>query len=159
MHSGITIIYYIKTVGHNTIAKHTDVHIPATLKSRPLPLWCLSVPEHSVTKTLDRARVWKWPATVAMAREVPWYYALWFFLWRYVKDCVFVPTLLRDLADLKAPIIAAVKNIDAHMLTCVCGKNLTFVSMCAVSPVVHTSNISSCQKYFFQFSCCCEQFH
>ena len=28
----------------------------------------------------------------------------------------------------------------------VCGNNLNIVSMCAVSPVVHTSNISSCQK-------------
>jgi len=35
-----------------------------------------------------------------------------------------------------------------------CGKNLNIVSMCAVSPVVHTSNISSCQKKknFFSFS-------
>ena len=34
------------------------------------------------------------------------------------------------------------------------------VSMCAVSPVVHTSNISSCQKKkkLFQFSCDCEKF-
>jgi len=37
-----------------------------------------------------------------------------FFLWGYVKDRVFVA---RDLADLKARIIAAVKNIDARMLT------------------------------------------
>ena len=29
------------------------------------------------------------------------------------------------------------------------GNNLNIVSMCAVSPVVHTSNISSCQKNFF----------
>jgi hypothetical protein len=28
----------------------------------------------------------------------------------------------------------------------VCGKNLNIVSMCAVSPVVYPSNISSCQK-------------
>jgi hypothetical protein len=28
----------------------------------------------------------------------------------------------------------------------VCGKNLSIVSMCALSPVVHTSNISSCRK-------------
>jgi len=28
----------------------------------------------------------------------------------------------------------------------VCGKNLNILSMCAVSPVVHTSNISLCQK-------------
>ena len=33
-----------------------------------------------------------------------------------------------------------------------CGKNLNIVSMCAVSPVVHTSNITSCQKYLFSFS-------
>jgi len=31
------------------------------------------------------------------------------------------------------------------------GKNLNIVSMCAVSPVVHTSNISICQKNFFSF--------
>jgi len=30
-------------------------------------------------------------------------------------------------------------------------KLLPFVSMCAVSPVVHTSNISSCQKKTFSF--------
>jgi hypothetical protein len=40
----------------------------------------------------------------------------------------------------------------------VCDKNLNIVSMCAVSPVVHTSHISSCQKNV-QFSCGCEQFH
>jgi len=56
-------------------------------------------------------------------------------------------TRLRDLADLKARIIAAVKNIDAPMLTRVCSKNLNIVSMCAVSPPVHTS----CQKNFFSF--------
>jgi hypothetical protein len=40
-----------------------------------------------------------------------------FFLWGYVEDPVFLPPLPRDLADLKARIIAAVKNIDAPMLT------------------------------------------
>ena len=40
-----------------------------------------------------------------------------FFLWGYVKGRVFVPPLPRDFADLKARIIAAVKNIEAHMLT------------------------------------------
>jgi hypothetical protein len=69
----------------------------------------------------------------------------------YVKDGVFVPPLPRDLADLKAWIIAAVKNIDAPVLRRMCGKNLNIVSMCAVSTVVHTSNISSCQKNFFSF--------
>ena len=43
----------------------------------------------------------------------------------------------------------------------VCGKNLNILSMCAVSPVVHTSNISSCnkKKKLLQFSCGCGQFH
>jgi len=54
--------------------------------------------------------------------------------------------LPRDLADLKTRIIAAVKNIDAPMLTRVCGKNLNIVSMCAVSPVVNTSKITSTKK-------------
>jgi len=38
------------------------------------------------------------------------------------------------------------KNIDAPMLTRVCGKNLNIVSLCAMSPVVYTSNVCSCQK-------------
>jgi hypothetical protein len=40
-----------------------------------------------------------------------------------------------------------------------CGKNLNIISMCAVSPVVYTSNVCSCQKKLFQFFCGCEQFH
>jgi hypothetical protein len=31
------------------------------------------------------------------------------------------------------------------------GKNLNIVSMCALSPVVHKPDISSCQKKFFSF--------
>jgi hypothetical protein len=40
-----------------------------------------------------------------------------FFLWGNVKNLVFVPPLPRDFVDLKAWIIAAVRNIDAPMLT------------------------------------------
>jgi hypothetical protein len=39
------------------------------------------------------------------------------------------------------------------------GKNLNILSMYVVSPVVHISNISSCQKNLFQFYCGCKQFH
>jgi hypothetical protein len=39
-----------------------------------------------------------------------------FLRWGYVKDWVFVLRLSRDLADLKAWIIAAEKNIDASIL-------------------------------------------
>ena len=41
----------------------------------------------------------------------------------------------------------------------VCSKNLNIVSMCSVSPVVHTSKVSSCQKKLFHFSYGCEKFH
>jgi hypothetical protein len=37
------------------------------------------------------------------------------------------------------------------MLVCVCGKNLNIVSIGAVSSVVYTSNICSCQNKFFSF--------
>jgi hypothetical protein len=40
-----------------------------------------------------------------------------FFLLGYAKDRVFVPPMPHDLVDLKAWIIAAVKNINAPMLT------------------------------------------
>jgi len=32
-----------------------------------------------------------------------------------------------------------------------CGDNLNIVSICAMSPLVHASNISSCQKETFSF--------
>jgi hypothetical protein len=70
-------------------------------------------------------------------------------IFKFLDTCVNM-AMPSDLADLKAQIIAAVKNIDAPMLTHV-SKNLNIVSMCAVSPVVHTSNISSCKTNFFSF--------
>jgi hypothetical protein len=57
----------------------------------------------------------------------------------------------RDLADLKTRIISAVKNIDAPMLTRA-WQELEYpidVYRVAVSPVVHTPNISSYQKTAF----------
>jgi len=47
-----------------------------------------------------------------------------------------------------------IQVVATHTSTCwrVCGNNLNIVSMCAVSPVVQTSNISSClKKNFFSF--------
>jgi hypothetical protein len=42
-------------------------------------------------------------------------------------------------------------RISMHPCWRVCGKSLNIVSMCALSPVVHTLNISSCQKNLFSF--------
>jgi len=65
----------------------------------------------------------------------------------------------RDLDDLKARIIAAVKNIDAPMLMCVWQELEYRIDVCRVTGG-HTPNISGCQKKnLFQFSCGCEQFH
>jgi hypothetical protein len=44
-----------------------------------------------------------------------------------------VPPLPRDLADLKARIIAAVKNIDAPMLTCVWQELEFRIDVCRVT--------------------------
>jgi hypothetical protein len=70
------------------------------------------------------------------APEVPWHYALWFFLSGYVKDRVFVPPLPRDLDDLKARIIAAV-NIDASMLTRVWQEREYRIDVCRVTRDAH----------------------
>jgi hypothetical protein len=77
-----------------------------------------------------------------MAPEVPWQYALWVFLWRYVKDRVFVPPLPRDLADLKARIIiAAVKNSDSPMLTRVWQELEYRIDVCRVTRGAHTEHL------------------
>jgi hypothetical protein len=59
------------------------------------------------------------------------------FLQGYVKDRVFVPTLRRDLADLKARITAAVKKIDIPMLTRVWQELDYRIDVCRVTRGAH----------------------
>ena len=54
---------------------------------------------------------------------------------KYAK--VFVPPLPCDLADLKARIIAAVKNVDALMLTCVWQELEYHIDVCRVTHGAH----------------------
>jgi hypothetical protein len=84
---------------------------------------------------------------------------LWFFLWGYVKDRVFVAPLPRDLADLKARIIAAVKNIDAPMLTRVWQELEYRIYVCRVTRGAHIELLELSKKKLLQFSCGCEQFN
>jgi hypothetical protein len=63
------------------------------------------------------------------------------FLWAHVKDQVFAPQLPRDLADLKARIIAAVKNIDAPMLTRVWQKLEYRIDVCRVTLGAHIEHL------------------
>jgi len=68
--------------------------------------------------------------------------------------------LPRDLADLKPRIIAAVKNIDAHMLTRVCVARTWISYRCVPCHpwCAHRTSLVVKTK-LFQFSCSCEQFH
>ena len=64
-----------------------------------------------------------------------------FFLLEYVKDRVLVPPLPRDLADLKARITVAVKNIDATMLARV-GQELEYrIDVCPVTRGAHVEHL------------------
>ena len=65
-----------------------------------------------------------------------------FFLWGYVKDRLFVPPLSRDLADLKARIIAAVKNIDATTLMRVWQELEYRSDVCRVTRGAHIEHLS-----------------
>jgi hypothetical protein len=63
------------------------------------------------------------------------------FLWGYIKDRAFVPPLPRDLADLKARINAAVKNINAPMLTSVWQELEYRIDVCRVTHVAHIEHL------------------
>ena len=73
-------------------------------------------------------------------------------------------THLQDLADLKERIIAAVKNIDALILTRVCGKNLNTSYRCVPCHpwCTHQTSLVICIYIYiyklFQFSCGCRFF-
>jgi len=140
MYSRITQIYYRKTVGHvftKPVQKEGKTQFFFSSK-----LFFIVV-HISAARQCECFVVGKWPLR-GRIRFVCWNITR-ISLWILCK--VFVPPLPRDLADLKIRIIATVKNIDAPM----CGKNLNVVSMCAMSPVVHKSNISRCRKNFFSF--------
>ena len=64
-----------------------------------------------------------------------------FFLWGYVKDRAFVPQLPRDRGDPKARIIAAVKNIDAPMLTRVWQELEYRIDVCRVTRGSHIEHL------------------
>ena len=62
-------------------------------------------------------------------------------------------------AKTKGPTLMEFFTATGKLNFFLCGKNLNIVSMCAVLPVVHSSDISSSQKKLFQFSCGCEKIH
>jgi hypothetical protein len=158
MYSGITKMFDRKTVANATVAKHIDVHIPARRKSRPLSLWVSSVPEHSVTRTLDRACVWKWPTTDAMAPEVPWHYALWFFSLEICQRLGIRPTIATwprwpKGTDHYSSEVYRCTNVDA----CEARTWISYRCVPCHTQCTHRTSLVV-QKTLFQFSCGCEQF-
>ena len=65
---------------------------------------------------------------------------------RAFRAKVFVPPLPPDLADLKARIIAAVKNIDALMLTCVWQELEYRIDVCRVTRGAHIEHLQLSKK-------------
>jgi hypothetical protein len=64
-----------------------------------------------------------------------------FYLWGYVKDRVFVPPFPRDLADLKAWITLAVKNINAPTLKHVWQELEYRINVCHVTRGAHIKHL------------------
>jgi hypothetical protein len=60
---------------------------------------------------------------------------------------------------LKAPIIAAAKNIDTPMLTHVWQELEYHIDVCRVIRGANVEHLYLSKKKLFQFSCGCEQFH
>jgi len=69
----------------------------------------------------------------------------------YAKDRVFVPPLPGDLADLKARIIATVKNMDAPMLMRVWQELEYRIEVCRVTRGAHIEHLQLSTKTFSVF--------
>jgi hypothetical protein len=70
-----------------------------------------------------------------------------FFLWGYVKDQVFIP----PLPHMTLLTIAAVKNIDAPMLTRVLQELEYRIDVCRVTRDAHVKHLQLSKKNFFSF--------
>ena len=142
MYSGNTKNYYRKTVGH-VFTKPVQTEGTNQKHFFPSKLFFIIV-SHFCRQAMRVYVVRKWPlrgrsrfVCQNITRVSLWLLCNVYFVQNTQR------TRLRDLADLKARIIAAVKHMDAPMLTRV-WQELEY--RIDVSPVVHTSNISSCQK-------------
>jgi hypothetical protein len=64
-----------------------------------------------------------------------------FFLWRYIKDSVFVPPLPVSLNELKQHITTAVVSVDEGMLRSICTKLDYRIDICRVTKGSHTEHL------------------
>ena len=122
MYSGITKIYYKKTARQVFTEKYRQRE---KLNPPPLPSKLFFIAVH-----ISGA----WRCECYVVRKWPLRGRNRFVCWNNTRVSLWLPcnvnfvqskrrNHLQDLADLKSRIIAIVKNIDAPMLTRVCGKN------------------------------------
>ena len=90
-------------------------------QDRTLPHFHFDVCAHLNANLPGRwVRFSQWRSSSSLACMVTWpNHLLFFFLWGYVKDCVYVPPMPRDLPQLRQRIMEAVAAIDRQMLQCV----------------------------------------
>jgi hypothetical protein len=69
-----------------------------------------------------------------------------FFLWGYVKDCVFLPLLPQDLPELRRWIIAAISEIDHDKLQWVWAETDYQLDICSVTKGRHIENLWDMEK-------------
>jgi hypothetical protein len=113
------------------------------------------------TRTWARACVWKWPTTDAMAPEVPWHYALWFFSLGICQRPGIRPTIATwPLWPKDTDHCSSEEYRCTHVGACVARTWISYRCVPCHPWCTHrTSLVLKKKKTFFQFSSSCEQFH
>jgi len=153
MYSGITKLYYRKTVGH-VFTKPVQIEGTTKKKNFPtklfssqftfLPLGDAIVCSEKMAAPGDKSFCVLEYHTVSL-----WLLCNVHFVQSKQRTDLQTRPFLRGINNLLKLGVCASRK---HSCWRVCSKNLNIVSMCAVSPLVHTSNISSCKKQtFFNF--------
>ena len=150
MYSRIIKIYYRKTVGHvftNIPPFLSQQDVSPALFHREVRQYLNTVlPRRWIVRPSGNDQpLMLWPP------RFPDITACDFFLWEYVIDRVFVPPLPRDLADLNARVIAAVRNIDAPVLTRVWQELEYRIDVCRVTHGAHIEHLCQKKKNFSFF--------
>lgn len=67
-------------------------------------------------RSLDWAHFWQWRSSSSVASIIILPNPLWFFVWGYIKDRVYVPPMSSDLPQLRQRIVEAEAAVDRDML-------------------------------------------
>jgi hypothetical protein len=82
------------------------LHFQTGRSSAPLALGCSTFSEWISTSTMDRSCQERRPGALVLAPEISWSHTLrLLFLWGFVKEAVYVPSLPTNLDDLKKTVL------------------------------------------------------